>query len=131
MDTRVPAPFRDGLFVTRPDGTVRLLASRRTDDGRVHYPRMDSREPGAAPLEEIEIGPGAELFSFSRVHMPTANFKPPYTAGIGLIEGVRVFAPIVHDEGWIPAVGASLTLRALELPGGRLAYAFHPATEAN
>jgi len=118
--------FREDLFRVAGDGRVHLLASRCADCGQVYFPRATICVAcGGSDLADTEIGPDAELFSFSRVHMPTLNFKPPYLAGLGLVEGLRVFAPVIDvDE---PAVGMKLELRALALgDGSRLGYAFYP-----
>jgi len=118
--------FREDLFRVSSDGTVRLLASRCADCGQVYFPRTTICVAcGGTELADTEIGPDAELFSYSRVHMPTLNFKPPYLAGLGLVEGLRVFAPVIDVNE--PAVGMKLELKALALgDGSKLGYAFYP-----
>lgn len=124
------APFRAGLFRRTERGEVVLLAGRCKDCGKIDYPRpLLCAGCGGSRFEAIEIGPEAELFAFSRVHMPTPGFKPPYTVGYGAVEGVRVFAPIVHGDAEPLAVGMALRLRPHMLDKGEgsvMAYAFHP-----
>jgi uncharacterized OB-fold protein len=88
------APFKTGLF-REHNGGIRFIACRCDNCGAHYYPK---RNPCArcfsTELQDIEVGPNGEVFTYSTVFMPTANFKPPYVVGYVTVGPVRVFAPI-------------------------------------
>jgi len=54
---------------------------------------------GENSLEEVKLGTGGKLYTFTIVRVPTPGFKVPYAFGyIDLPEGVRVCSQIHAEE---------------------------------
>jgi uncharacterized OB-fold protein len=104
-------PFREGLFST--DGkTPFLIANRCKACNRLFFPsRPFCFECFEREMIRCTIGRKGTLYSFTTCHMPSAHFKPPYTAGwIDLAEGVRIFAPIVAGPSGDLRIGMKMEL---------------------
>ena len=104
------APFKTGLFRER-DGGIRFIACRCADCGAHFYPlRTPCPRCFSTDMPEVEVGPAGEIYTYSTVFMPTANFKPPYVVGFVTVGPIRVFAPIdVPPESL--RVGAAVTAK--------------------
>jgi uncharacterized OB-fold protein len=88
-------PIKEGLFIEEPDGAV-LTGNKCKACGRVFFPKAEiCLDCLHEKMEEVKLSRKGELFAYTTLHMPVANFKPPCAVGyVDLPEGVRIFAPI-------------------------------------
>jgi uncharacterized OB-fold protein len=91
-------PFREGLFTEEKDGGE-LLASKCKSCGQIYFPpRKRCIECYGQQMEEIKLSKTGKLYTYTIVHMPVQNYKPPFAlAWLELPEGVRVFSQV---KGW-------------------------------
>jgi len=110
------APFREGLF-TAEDGRARLIGNKCSGCGQIYFPaRTYCLECFDAEMERVKIGSEGTLYSFTVVHMPSPHFVPPYMVGwIDVTEGIRVFSPIMINEGETLKIGMKMKLEIDEL----------------
>lgn len=65
-------------------------------------------KPGLSP---VPLGRECSLYSYTTVHIPSKNFKPPYTVGyVELEEGVRVFSQIRLKEDQTLKIGLPMKM---------------------
>ncbi len=114
MGDRVP--FREGLFSERP-GDVCLTGSRCRSCGRIYFPgRTLCLDCLAEDLAQIGFGREGRLYSYTVSHVASLHFGAPYYAGwVDVSEGVRVFAPLLLDEGMLLEIDMRMELTIDEL----------------
>ncbi len=101
--------FDKNLFV-EVDDQIRLRASECAKCGRRFFPpKVRCPECLQSGLSSVALGTKGILYSYTTVHIPSRNFKPPYTVGyVELDEGVRVFGQIRTREGESLAIGSPM-----------------------
>lgn len=83
------------MFTDGPHGKA-LLASKCKVCGQVFFPKTKLCMGCLhEEMDEIALSRRGKLFTFTVVHMPAANFQPPYAVGfVDLPEGVRIFSQL-------------------------------------
>ena len=62
-------------------------------------------------VERLELSKKGKLFTFTKVFIPSKNFKPPYAVGyVELPEGVRIFSQIKDWENSDLKVGIEMEM---------------------
>lgn len=92
--------FDPALFMDNTE-TPALRGSACSNCEKTFFPPR-SRCPDclATDLTAVPLGEKGSLYSFTTVHIPTKNFKPPFTVGyVDMDEGVRIFGQIRLKEG--------------------------------
>ena len=124
--------LREGLFEKAGDEDV-LRATRCKGCGRTHFPPVAiCLDCLGADLEPTRLPKTGTLFSYTVMHLPSANFPPGHMVGYVLIEpGVRVFAPLNYPPERQPQVGDKMALEIAplwhdETRGDVVAYRFRP-----
>jgi uncharacterized protein len=109
-------PFREGLFLEEK-GDVCLTGNRCRGCGQIYFPaRSLCFNCFDEDLESIGFGREGTLYSYTVSHMPSTRFAAPYYAGwVDVSEGIRVFAPLVAEEGVQLKVGLRMGLIIDEL----------------
>lgn len=109
-------PFREGLFLEEK-GDVCLTGNRCRGCGQIYFPaRSLCFNCFDEDLESIGFGREGTLYSFTTSHMPSTHFEAPYHAGwVDVVEGIRVFAPLVVEERVQLKIGARMELIIGEL----------------
>lgn len=94
-----PAPLLPGLFAVDADGAPWLLGGRCGHCGEALFPvRSVCPRCKRAEMEELRLGRGARLFSFTVCHAAPAGWRAPYLqAYVELPERLRVFT-LISDE---------------------------------
>ena len=109
-------PFREGLFIEKPDGPC-LTGNRCRACGRIYFPvRSLCFDCLSEDLEPIGFGGEGKLYSYTISYMPSFRFEAPFFAGwVSTTEGVRVFAPLVIEEEGQLRIGMNMALLICEL----------------
>ncbi len=109
--TEFRVPIREGYFTEEEDGPS-LVASGCRECGQVYFPpRSRCPECRASDMEEMKLGGAGKLYTYTIVHMPVNNYKPPFAlAWIELPEGVRVFTQLKDWENTELKIGMDMKL---------------------
>ncbi len=100
------------------DGLVRLRAGRCPQCGAVFCPAgLVCAGCGHRGLEDLFLGPRGTVYTYTRVHQSTPEFRAPYSlAYVDFPEQVRVMLPVLGAE--TPVIGDSVEI--VLAPGPRL-----------
>jgi len=131
-------PFKEGLFTwpLAPGEKPFLLGNRCRPCGKVYFPKVAVCPEclGENSLEEVKLGTGGKLYTFTIVRVPTPGFKVPYAFGyIDLPEGVRVCSQIHAEEPLEDrlklGMDMELTIGQIREEAGKsvIGYLFRPA----
>lgn len=92
---REQTPIKIGL-VKEVNGELKFIGSRCTKCGQTYFPsEIRCLNCGFETLQEVSLSPEGKLYSYSKVEMPCAHFKPPYAVGfVDMPEGVRIFGQL-------------------------------------
>lgn len=128
--------FDKNLFI-EVDNEIRLRGSECENCGKIFFPpQRRCTECLQSDLSVKALDTEGTLYSYTQVHIPSRNFKPPYTVGyVELGHGVRVFAQIrtgkveslkiglavrmVIDYLWKDAQGQNVSGYIFEPAGGQ------------
>ncbi|MDA8192762.1 MAG: OB-fold domain-containing protein [Thermaerobacter sp.] len=105
---------------------VYLVGSRCPECDAAFYPEQAvCARCGHRGSEPLRLGPGGTLYTWTRVHQSTAEFKTPYVLGyMDFSQNVRVLVPLT--DGAEPKIGMALEL--VLAPGPRMGADQTPAT---
>ena len=103
--------IRDDIFTEGMDGTT-LLASRCKSCGKVFFPKLQfCANCFSVEMEDTPLSRRGTLFTFTITYMPSAHFEPPFANGyVDIVEGARVFAPLVIQEDKPFKIGMEMEL---------------------
>jgi uncharacterized OB-fold protein len=109
-------PLRGGLFTIESDKFL-LLGNRCEICDQLFFPsRPFCFTCFSDRMETVKLGGKGKLYSFTTSYMPSLHFKPPYTVGwIELLEGIRIFSPIIKREEQNLEIGMEVELVVEEL----------------
>jgi uncharacterized OB-fold protein len=94
MSERVPV--KKDLFIETADGW-RLIGNKCKACGQVFFPKVKAicLNCHNKELEDIQLPPRGELYSFTTAQVPSDHFDPPYIVGYIMLEkNVRVFSQL-------------------------------------
>ena len=104
-----------------------LVATQSWRRLEVQFPPADYIHDDEEP-HNVLIGPVGQLYTCTVVH--PGDDRPPYDlAMVDFEPGVRVFGPLLHDEGK-PVIGGSVRVVSFALPDGTPDYAFRVDSDA-
>ena len=109
--TKPREPIREGYFIEEK-GSAWLVGTRCRKCGQVYFPPCDRcSECYVTEMEEMKLGAYGKLYTYTIVHMPVSNYKPPFAlAWVELPEGVRVFTQLKDWENTELKIGMDVNL---------------------
>lgn len=108
-------PVLNGLFREAEKGPV-LVGSHCKNCGRTHFPRVERcLDCLGTTLEDVDLPQTGKLFSFTTIHVKSANFGPGHMVGYVDLGGVRVFAPLGENGNEPHTVGERVKLEIAPL----------------
>lgn len=87
-------PLHEGLFRSRPDGSIVLVGGYSATSGRTHFPRLAACPySGADDVEEVELPTEGRLWGWTAVTARPPGYDGDVPFGFGIVEltdGLRV-----------------------------------------
>ncbi|MGE8064186.1 Zn-ribbon domain-containing OB-fold protein [Pseudomonas sp. NPDC089569] len=126
VEYKDPAPSTSEQPWRERDGSVVLLACRRSGHEGLHFPPLPPTSPLFKDCTEVEIGSTPVLYSYTIVHSSPKLNKAPQPLGLAdFPEGLRVFARMDYPQGRRPRIGEPLKLAIAQTETGPI-YTFQP-----
>jgi uncharacterized OB-fold protein len=107
----------EGLFTVpkSPSEESHLIGSKCKECGEIAFPKQSTcLNCQSESVEEILLGPGAKLYSFTNVNNPVPEgYKGPLPYGVGLLEfpeGIRVEALLTESDPERIKIGMEMVL---------------------
>lgn len=112
MQSKIREDFFDRNLLMKDTAELRLKGSKCRSCNKVFFPAVSRcLECLKTNLAEIPLSNTGRLYSYTTVHIPSKNFKPPYTIGyVELEEGVRMFGQIRLKEDQSLKIGLSIKM---------------------
>lgn len=112
--TGATRPLHEGLFRTRPDGSIVLVGGFSPSSGRTHFPRLWACPyTGADDVEEVELPQRGTLWGWTAVTARPPGYDGPIPFGFGIVEltdGLRVVTRLTVADPAALAFGQPMHL---------------------
>lgn len=107
----IKVPVKEGTFIEDEQGGA-LIGNKCAACGQFFFPKVNfCFSCYGKDMKEIKLSRKAKLYAFTINRMDTAHFPAPHANGyVEMPEGIRVFAPLVMEEGKPLKVGMDMEL---------------------